>query len=64
MPARHDGRGRNGMCCIAAAHREKVLEIGCSNGRITEYLQQTSWYRIHGALLGDNYDTILSGYPL
>ncbi|WP_146159045.1 class I SAM-dependent methyltransferase [Nitrosomonas aestuarii] len=48
MPARHDGRGRNGMCYIVAAHREKVQEIGCSNGRITEYLQQTSWYRIHG----------------
>lgn len=27
---------------------EKVLEIGCSNGRITEYLQQASGCRIHG----------------
>ncbi|MGZ8216605.1 class I SAM-dependent methyltransferase [Methylomagnum sp.] len=27
---------------------EKVLEIGCSNGRITEYLQQASGCRVHG----------------
>lgn len=27
---------------------EKVLEIGCSNGRITEYLQQASGCKIHG----------------
>lgn len=42
VPAWHDGRRGNGFLATLLKPGNQVLEIGCSNEHISEYLQQQS----------------------